>query len=391
MASRHSACTLAEMREPARVVVAGGGFAAVEALLALRELAGPRAELVLVSPKPTLDFRPAATIESFADLPPLRYDLQAIADDVGASYVCEPVAAVAGEARQIRLQSFRRIDYDALVVAIGTQPRAGVPGALTFRDQRDIDLVRQTLTELDMGAIRRLAFAVPAGVSWPLPLYELALLAAARAEELGLFAELALVTPERTPLEALGTQASATVAGLLAERDVRFFGRSVPAAVTREGRLELRSAGSVPADRVIAVPELLGRRVAGVPAGWSGFVPVDRQGRVEGMHDVYAAGDLTTFPLKHGGLATQQADTVARTIAASLGCDVAPAPERSVLQLRLAGGDRPLSLRIELDEDGRPGETELLDGLPDGSDQRVAKVLGRHLSPFLAGRAPQPA
>ena len=53
-------------------------------------------------------------------------------------------------------------------------------------------------------------------------------------------------------------------------------------------------------------------------------MPVDRLGRVEGMSGVYAAGDVTTFPLKHGGLATQQADTLAHAIAASLGIHAEP-------------------------------------------------------------------
>ena len=99
----------------------------------------------------------------------------------------------------------------------------------------------------------------------------------------------------------------------------------------------------MPADRVIAVPELLGRRIAGIPGGWSGFVPVDRLGRVEGMRGVYAAGDVTTFPLKHGGLATQQADTLAHAIAASLGIHAEPPSAERVLRLRLVGGADPLS------------------------------------------------
>ena len=68
------------------MVVAGGGFAAVEAVLALNATLGPRADVILVSPRTTLDFRPAATIEPFADVAPLRYDLRAIAEDLGATF-----------------------------------------------------------------------------------------------------------------------------------------------------------------------------------------------------------------------------------------------------------------------------------------------------------------
>jgi sulfide:quinone oxidoreductase len=367
----------------ARVVIAGGGFAAVEALLAVREAVGPRADVTLVSPRPTLDFRPAATIESFADVQPLRYDLRSIVEGAGGRFRQDAIAAVAGEARRARLRSFTHLSYDALVLAVGTQPQASVAGASTFRDQRDVPQLLRIIGELEDGAIRRLVFAAPAGVSWPLPLYELALLAARRAEARGVDVDIALVTPERAPLEALGGDASVLVRDLLADRGVRFIGRTFPAAACRDGRLELHFSGWMRADRVIAVPELLGRRIVGVPSGWTGFLPVDQLGRVRGMTGVYAAGDITTFPLKHGGLATQQADVIGHAIAASLGLDAdAPSTDR-VLHLRLAAGADPLVLRIVLDADGRPGETELCRG-PATPDPRTAKVHGRYLTPYLA-------
>ena len=55
---------------------------------------------------------------------------------------------------------------------------------------------------------------------------------------------------------------------------------------------------------------------------------------------VYAAGDGTNFPIKQGGLATQQADAVAEAIAAEVGAPVEPEPFRPVLRgLLLTGGD----------------------------------------------------
>ena len=372
-------------RLPLRVVIAGGGFAAVEAMLALRELCGPRARLTVVSPRPTFDFRPSATIEAFSDAPPMRYDLRELAAGVGATYRRDAIAAVAPAARRARLTSFAQLSYDALVLAVGARPHASVPGAITFRDQRDVPHVRRVLREVESGAVRRLVFAVPAGVSWPLPLYELALMAAARADAEGQDVDVLVVSPERTPLEAIGSQGSALLARLLAQRGVRFMGRTVPAAVHRENRLELHFAGSLEADRVVSVPALLGRRIAGVPASWNGFVPVDAHGRVAFVKRVYAAGDMTMFPLKQGGLATQQANVIARAIAAVLGGRVEPPPAPPVLQLRLIGGESPLSLRVALDEHGRPGDTELVAGGTQAAPV-AEKVLSVHLSRYLAGR-----
>jgi sulfide:quinone oxidoreductase len=68
---------------------------------------------------------------------------------------------------------------------------------------------------------------------------------------------------------------------------------------------------SVQVDAVVALPLVRGPRLAGVPADDLGFIPVDSHGRARGLEDVYAAGDATHFPVKQGGLATQQADVVA--------------------------------------------------------------------------------
>ena len=45
-------------------------------------------------------------------------------------------------------------------------------------------------------------------------------------------------------------------------------------------------------------------------------MPVDQHGRVVGLDDVFAAGDITTFPVKQGGIMTQQAFVAAEAIAA---------------------------------------------------------------------------
>jgi sulfide:quinone oxidoreductase len=373
---------------PARVVICGGGFAAVEAMVALRDLCGPRVQVTVVSPRTTLDYRPAATVESFDHVHPLRYDLRAIAGDLGATYRRDALAAVAARAGHVRLASFAQLRYDALILALGTQPRASVPGAITFRDQRDLSRVRRMLAEIESGAVRRLVFAVPVGVSWPLPLYELALLSAARVQAGALDVELALVTPERAPMEILGTRASELVGGLLAERGVRFHGSCLPARVCRQGRLELHFGGSVRADRVIAVPELMGRRIAGVPASWNGFVPVDAHGRVALLGGVFAAGDMTTSPLKLGAAATHHADVIAHAIATRLGCTAqTTSPQPPVFRVRLMDGDRALLLHVALDEQGRPVDTEAtLHGVAPAP--LSAKVPARYLRPYLATRHP---
>ena len=201
-------------------------------------------------------------------------------------------------------------------------PKAGIglPGAVTVKGPRYTTRFRALLDEIDDGRIRRLAFAVP-GVAWPLPLYELALLTATHAASAGRDdLEISLVTPEAEPLELFGAKASA------ATRASSTSAASLvpPATPRRSSRASSRcSARSAAArsDRVVSLPRLHGpecpdsRRRRGLHP--------DRPLRARlGVDDVYAAGDATAFPVKQGGIATQQADAAAESIAALAGADV---------------------------------------------------------------------
>ncbi len=374
-------------RARGRVLIAGGGFAAVEAVLALRALAGDRVEFALLAPDPVFRYRPAATTEPFDLAPSRRYDLRAIANDLGAEYRQGRLEAVASRKRWVRSASGGRLQYDRLILAVGARAVVGVPGATTFRDQRDVPSIRRLLGEVEAGAVRRVVFALPTGVVWPLPLYELALLLARHARERGVALECSLVSPENQPLTVFGREASRLVVGLLEDSGVRFIGSSVADQVLRGGSLALKDGTRIEADRVVALPELRGRRITGVPTSRSGFVPTDAVGQVEGLQDVYAAGDVTTFPIKQGGLAAQQADVVAHTIAAQLGAPVKHVRVPHVLRARMLGGARPLFLRTEFDWSGRPTRATLERA---GSDEaaRAAKVVGRYLVAYLETREP---
>ena len=150
--------------------------------------------------------------------------------------------------------------------------------------------------------------------------------------------------------------------------------------------LSIQGDSPIEADRVITAAQLRVRRIPGIPASWWGFVPTDMAGRVEGLTGVYAAGDMTTYPIKQGGLAAQQGDRIAHTIAASLGVPVRELRSTHILRARLLGGEQPLLLRTELDWRGRPshgnaivfnprdpqrGQSRWQEGHPDVSLQRL--------------------
>jgi sulfide:quinone oxidoreductase len=376
----------------ANVLIAGGGVAALEAALALRALAEDRVHVELLAPEPQFWYRPLAVAEPFALGEVRHFELAKLAADAGASFSPGGLVSVDAARRLAYASPGGVVPYTALLIACGAVPTPAIDGALTFRGPADTGKIEHLLAEIEAGEVRRVAFAVPTGAVWSLPAYELALMTsdwlAARAVQ---GVELALVTPESAPLQLFGQEASAAVRALLDEREIAVHLRAHPAEA-REGELLIVADGIVVADRVVALPRLQGPRIGGVPQTFEGFVPVDLHGRVTGMSSVYAAGDITTFPVKQGGIATQQAEAAAEAIAAALGVEVTSRPFRPVLRGLLLTGAEPRYLRGELA--GDTGETSQASLEPLWWPP--AKIVGRRLAPFLAelagtGDQPEPA
>jgi sulfide:quinone oxidoreductase len=365
-----------------RVLIAGGGVAALEAALALRALGEGRVSVELLAPEPLFWYRPMSVSEPFGLGEARHFELQELAAAAGATFLPGTLNGL-DASRKLAITSTGTFGYDALLIACGALPRPAISGALTFRGPADTDKLRELLAAVKAGAVRRLAFVVPWGASWTLPAYELALLTAATlaADETG-GVELMLVTPEREPLALFGPAASETVEKLLADRGVELHTGSF-AEEFADGKLRLARDGSIDADRVVALPRLHGPRLDGVPQTVEGFIPVDSHALVVGFRDVYAAGDITSFPVKQGGVAAQQAGAAAEAIAAAAGADLEPQPFRPVLRGLLLTGESPRYLRREIT--GGFGETSVVDEEPLWWPP--AKIVGRYLAPFLGSLA----
>lgn len=361
-----------------RVTIAGGGIAALEATLALRDLAGDVA-VELLAPATHADYRPLAVLEPFAlgEMPAI--DLGRFASEQRASLRRDTLVAVEPAAHVLVTGRGERLAYDLVVVATGAQALEAVTGALTFRGHMDNRRLGLLYEEYAEGELTRLAFAVPEGETWTLPAYELALMTRTSLAARGVSGvELQVVTPEEQPLALFGEEASAAVCKLLREADIGVRTRALPVRF-EGGVLHLAGAAGVRTDRVVALPRLVGHPVSGLPADERGFIPTDDHGLVIGLEDVYAAGDATAFPVKQGGLATLQADTVAEAIAARLGAELEPQPFRPALRGLLMTGLK--AHYLEAEEGDHPGARPA-----PWSPQ--SKVLGRYLLPYLGGEEP---
>lgn len=364
-----------------RVLIAGAGVAALEALLALRHLMGTHVSVDVLAPTHDFVVRPFSVVEPFGEADSPWLSLGSVVRDLGAGHIFDGLAAVEPERHLVRAASGDEYGYEALVVAIGATAVDALPGALTFPGRGATARYREILGELERRDVRELVFAVPDGTGWALPLYELALLTAARLFDRRVAgALLTLVTPEPAPLAAFGARASDTVAELLDRHGVEIQCAATPVAV-RDGALVLGDGRTVASERIVALARLEGPALPGLPGSPEGFVPVDDHGRVEGVEDVFAAGDVTTWPIKQGGLAAQQADAVAESLARWAGAPIRPTPFRPVLRGVLLTGERPAFLRA----DSRAHHTHSMARLTPVW-WPPAKVAGRYLAPYLAAR-----
>ena len=367
-----------EVDMPTHVLIAGAGVAGLEAALALRALAEDRVSVELVSPDPEFVYRPLAVAAPFRVGEAGRFPVRQLAEGAGADLTAAAVQTVHPARKAVETSAGDELSYDLLLLALGARPVPAIPGAVTFSGPGDEGALGEVLRDAAEGRVRRLAFTMPAGISWPLPLYELALLTAVHLADSGADVDLQLVTPEPRPLQLFGNAASEVVVELLDRHGIGLRTDTIPAAV-EENVLRFVGNGQVEADRVVALPRIEGLRLPGIPHDANGFVPIDEHGRVRDVEDVYAAGDLTNFPIKQGGLAAQQADAAAEAIAAAAGAEITPSPFKPVLRGLLLTGLSPRFMRAEVGTQESQVDTEPL-WWPPG------KIVGRHLAPFLAAQ-----
>ncbi len=369
--------TLTDHIQPRRVVIVGGGIAALETVLALYDLGEAQLDVTLIAPEEAFTLRPLAVVEPFGRAHGARLGLDEFMVEHGGTFRRDAILRVDADRQVVECVTGTEIAYDTLVLVPGASTRPAFTHAFTFGS--DPMGLTGILADLEQGWSRSLAFVVPRGCTWPLPLYELALMTADRVWGMNMDAvELHIVTPESSPLGIFGSAASDEVASLLAAAGIGLH-LGVSARVPKTGVIELGEGPPLRADRIVALPVLDGPRLDGVPSDAHGFIPVGETGRVIGLDDVYAAGDATNQPIKQGGIACQQADVVASHIAIEAGADITPEPAEFVLRGRLITGRQDRFLRREVGKASGTTASEPLWWPP-------AKVSGRYLAPYLAER-----
>jgi len=380
---------MTNQRDAHQVLIAGGGVAALEAVMALHELAGARVRVTLLAAEPDFVLKPLSVGEPFSVDHVRRYPLRDVASEYGAELRLGALRTVAPADGKAITATGVEYSYEYLLVAVGGQPYPAYGRVLTFGTDGDPFALNGVLADLEEGYTKSVAFIVPPGVTWPLPLYELALMTAREVRSMGIEdARLTIVTPEASPVAVFGPEASRSVADLLTAAGIEVIAGAY-AEVDPAGRIHLTPGGRTLApERIVALPLIAGPALAGLPRDQDGFIPIDAHGRVLGLENVYAAGDGANFPIKQGGLATQQADAAAEHLASRIGASVDPQPFRPVLRGKLMTGERHRERFLRAAVAGGGGQGA-------ASDEPLwwppTKVSGRYLSAWLARQEAGPA
>jgi sulfide:quinone oxidoreductase len=266
-----------------------------------------------------------------------------------------------------------------LLLAVGARESSPYEHAYVFTDRDPDQRFQGIVRDIETGNANSVAFVLAHGPVWPLPLYELALMTAEHARSMSLDTRITFITPEGRPLKAFGQAAGDAIVGLLEEAGIKLH-TGVVARVPAPGLVTFGETRVV-VDRVVTLPRITGPAVPGLPAGTDWFAPVDERCLVKETDGrVFAAGDVTDFPVKHGGIGALQADTAAAGIAYLAGVGERPPPLDPVIRGMLLTRDRSLYIAAHVIA-GLGWHAEVYHQPPwPGGQKVVAEELGSYLA-----------
>ncbi len=391
------------MRETARVVVVGGGYAGIMGALRAKRRLGPKAEVTLVSATDQLVER-IRLHEQLASGTSVTRPLAERLEGSGVGLLVARALSVDTTNRRLALEGHPALDYDALLLAVGSVvDTSRIPGA----SEHAVALEPDTAAQLN-ARLRSL----PAGSWVTIVGGGLTGLEAATeiAEQLPAL-HVRLVT--RTLGEKLSEASTRHVAATLARLGIETaLGEQVEAierdAVVLPG-VTLPSALTLVAPGFVAPPLA---RASGLPVDESGRLRVDEALRVTGAPGVYAAGDGAAAFTKQGRpvpfgckSALPMGALVGETIASDLLAQTAsPLVYREtvyclslgrhdgVLQLvRSDGAPHPLAARGNFGAFLKEQIVRFTIGVLESERRKAARAAARaHAHPALRARAVSP-
>lgn len=370
-----------------KVMVVGGGVAALEVCLGLHWGKSTPIEITLVTRDRDFIYRPLAVLEPFGRGASPSFPIAEVVEGCVGEVVHDEVTAIDAAVGSATTASGREIEFDAAVIATGAVAQSELEGAMVVGAPGSNEQLTRLIGQIDAGLVERVVFCAPRGASWALPLYELAMFTSDHARMRLREVDIQLITPEWKPLIQFGSAASVRVTKPLAQNAVKLRA-GVLATDFRDGVLNLSDGSVIETKYVVALPKLKGLPIEGLPHDPNGFLHVDGYGRVPGMANIFAAGDITDFPIKQGGIASQQADAVVGAVTEFLGGGTAIhgfEPDLHGLLLSPQGWD---SIQAPIHADDNPDGTLRKRTFVQVTEKIFSKHLTGRLTQLYSSRAP---
>ena len=314
-----------------RVLVIGGGFAALETAFLLRMRHHDDVDIRLVSDRDQFLFRPNSIYVPFgADPDSLLVDLNKPLRRRHIEFERGRVAEVDPDQRLVTLDDGERFGYDKLVIATGADTNAGeIPGlaehgATIWTTDSMLEVRRrfeQVRDRARAGERQSVLFLVPPNNKCSGPLYEIVFMLETwlRRNDARDLVDITWSTYEHGFIQAFGPRLNDLVTEEFADRGIDGNLEEVATEVTAE-EVRYADGSSRRFDHLIAFPPYVsGVRYPGLDSDDRGFVKTELGSRLAaGRDDVYVPGDAGDFPIKQAFLAFLQADAVANHILAEV-------------------------------------------------------------------------
>ncbi|MEW6581256.1 MAG: FAD-dependent oxidoreductase [Actinomycetota bacterium] len=314
-----------------RIVVAGAGFAGLEAAYLMRMRMRDDVDITVVAPNDRFVFRPNTIYLPFGgDVDPLLVDLAAPFRRRDITHHRALVTEVDPVASTVATDDGQTHRYDALVLATGAAMRPDeIPGlaehACTIWT---IDEMMELRTRLDAlvarardGERQRVLLTVAPNNKCAGPRYEIAFMLETWLRRQGVRDKVDIMyrTYEAGFIQAFGPRLHDVVVEEFAERGID--GRTGASLVeVREGESLFADGSREAHDLVVAFPPYVAQvRYEGLASDERGFVATRLETRQAVDHPaVYVPGDAGDFPVKQAFLAFLQADAVADHVASAV-------------------------------------------------------------------------
>lgn len=350
-----------------RVVVLGGGFAALESVFLMRMRMRDQVDLALISDSDSFVFRPNTIYIPFgADPQSLLVDLERPLRRRDVVFERGSVAEVDPDLRRVSLADGRQLLYDKLVIATGAATAAGEVSGLTEHaatvwTAHEMLGVRERFERIRdrarAGERPRVLFLIPPNNKCAGPLYEIVMMLETwlRREHVRDNVEITWSTVEKSFIQAFGPRLHELVTDEFAERGIDGHTAEVVTQVL-PGEARYADGTTRGFDDLIAFPPYVSAvRYEALPSDERGFLITDAATRqVNGHPDIYAPGDAGDFPVKQAFLAFLQADTVAEHIGAEVTGHAFEAPFDPVSMCVMEMFDKATFAQVPLELTGDP-------------------------------------